>query len=489
MEETRRSCRLRRKHYRDMERKFSFIRRVTTSLALSFLAAGTCAAEDFSIREALLLARRNDTIYLAARAKLDAATARRSQARSYLLPQLALKGTANKSDRRYETLDSTFGDPISNTVYDGYSATVTLTQTLYRRANFLGLGQANAALRQAQEEALAAEQDLLIRLVQAWLETMAVEDAQMHAESRKLAARRERDQFARAGNLDLASAPAVAEARAKFEQAAAEHIAAASDREAKLSELEQIVGPLPPVDFPTLSFSFVPPAPSGRSLEEWLEAADADNPTVNAARAAVFAANSEVRRQRAGHEPTLDLVGNYSFNRQEEGNFPGQSGYEILQNSIGIEINVPIYSGGLQSAKVREALAMRSQAEQDLHGAMRSARAVTRTAWFALQAGKARQAAGSEGVFAAALALRSATVGMAEEVNFDLEVLEARERLLEEWTRAQQARYDMVIESMKLKAVCGVLRDEDLFELDGHRAPRAREIEYLIELPLRKPGS
>lgn len=465
-----------------MERKLSFARRVTSSLALSFLFAGVCAADDFSIHEALLLARRNDPIYLAARARLDAAMARKSQARSYLLPQFGLKGTANRSDRRYETLNSIFGDPVSNTVYDGYSATVTFTQTLYRRANFLGIGQANSSLHQAQEEALAAEQDMLIRLAQAWLHTMAVEDQQAHAESRQQAARRQWDQLARAGNIDLAAAPAVAEARAKFEQSSAERIAAASDREARLSELEQIVGPLPPVDFPTLSFSFVPPAPEGRTLERWLEVADEDNPTVNAARAALLAANSEVRRQRAGHEPTLDLVGNYSFNRQEEGNFPGQSGYEILQNSIGIEINVPIYSGGMQSAKVREALAARSQAEQELHGAMRTARSVTRTAWFAWQAGKARQSAGAQSVRAAALALRAATVGLAEEVNFDLEVLEAREKLLDEWTRAQQARYDMVLESLKLKAVCGVLRDEDLFEMDGHRAARAREIEYLSEL-------
>src|SRR5690242_18534891 len=104
-----------------MERKFSFARRVTSSLVLSFLFAGACPADDFSIREALLLARRNDSIYLAARARLDGAMARKSQARSYLLPQFALKGTANRSDRRYETLNSIFGEPVSNTVYDGYS--------------------------------------------------------------------------------------------------------------------------------------------------------------------------------------------------------------------------------------------------------------------------------------------------------------------------------------------------------------------------------
>ena len=164
MERMRRS--VRPTYYKDMERKFSFARRVTSSLALLLLLADACAAGDFSIREALLLARRNDPIYLAARAKFEAAHARRSQARSYLMPQLMVKGTATQTDRRYETLDTIIRDPITYSLYDGYTATVTLTQGLYRRANFLGISQANAALRQAQEEVLAAEQDLLLRLAQ-----------------------------------------------------------------------------------------------------------------------------------------------------------------------------------------------------------------------------------------------------------------------------------------------------------------------------------
>ena len=465
-----------------MERKFSFVHRVTSSLVLLLVLAGTCAAGDFSIREGLLLARKNDPIYLAARAKYDAALARRSQARSYFLPQLMLKGTATQTDRQYETLDTILRDPITNAIYDGYSATVTLTQALYRRANFLGLSQANAALQQAHEEALAAEQDLLVRLVQSWLQTIASEDVQIHAESRRIAARREWDQLAKASDIDLASAPAVAEARAKFEQAAAERVAMASEREARLSELEEIVGPLQNPEFPTLSFTYVPPAPPVSTLEQWLHIAEADNPTINAARAALLAAQAEVGRQRAGHEPTLDLVGNYSLNRQEEGNFPGQSGYEILQNSIGIEFTIPIYQGGMQSAKVREALAVKSEAEQELHGAMRSIRATTRTAWFAWQAGEARRAAGMQSVHAGALALRAATTGLAEEVNFDLEVLEAREQMLDAWSRAQQARYDMILESLKLKAVCGALRDEDLSDLDRYRVARATEIQYLTEM-------
>lgn len=464
-----------------MDNKLTFVRRAALALVVSLSTASACHADDFSLGQALVLARQNDPTYLASRAKLDAAQARRSQARSYLLPQLAVKGSANRSDRRYETLNSVFNEPESVSRYDGYSAQLTLSQPLYRRASFLGMGQANAALVQAQEEALAAEQDLLLRVAQAWFEGMSTEDLETHADSRSAAAKRQWDQLEKARSIDLASTPALAEARAKFEEAAAERIEIASERESKLSALEVIVGPLWAVSFPTLSNSYVPPIPTNRTLEDWLQVADADNPSVNAARAALLAADSEVRRQRAGHEPTFDLVSSYSLNNQGEGNFPGQSGYNILQKSIGIEFNMPLYQGGMQSAKVREALALRSQAEQELHGAMRSARSVARNAWFAWQAANAHQNAGIQSMRAAALALRAATVGVADEVKFDLDVLEAREQLLDAWSKSQKVRYDMIVEWMKLKAVIGVLKDDDLLEVERHWAARPTEIQVLAE--------
>jgi outer membrane protein len=465
-----------------METKSSDAGRAWICLAVSFLFAANCFAEDFSLREALHMARENDPTYLAARAKLDAAQARHSQSTSYLLPQINLKGTANRYDRRYERTEPLVGDSITRQRYDGYNAQLTMSQPLYRRANFVGITQANASLRQAEEEALAADQDLLLRLAQAWLDGVSTEDAQAHAESRSVAARRQWDQLEKASQIQLASAPALADARAKSTQAAAERIAAASEREAKLSKLEEIVGPLPGGIFPTLSSSYAPPAPTMRTLDEWLEIVDADNPSVNAARAALFAANSEVDRQRAGHEPTIDLVGNYSYNRQGEGDFPGQSPYKILQYSVGIELNIPLFQGGLQSAKVREALALRSQAEQELHGAMRSARSMTRSAWFAWQAGNARQLAGNESMHAAALALHAARVGVTQEVKFDLDVLEAREQLLDAWTKTQQARYEAVLECLRLKAASGVLSDDDLLDLDNHQVPRTAELQMIVEV-------
>ena len=288
------------------------------------------------------------------------------------------------------------------------------------------------------------------------------------------------DQIQKAAAIDLAAGPALEESRADYEQAAAEQAAAMYDVEAKRALLEQIVGALPPFALPTLSPGYVPPAPDGDTLERWLELAENNSPTVHAARAALEVADAEIRRQRASREPTLDLVGSVGINNQGEGDFPTQPGYNVRQKSIGIELNVPIYQGGMQGAKVREAVAIRSRAEQDLQLALREVHAATKAAWFAWQGSNSRYLAASHGVASAALGVRTASVGKAQGVNFELEVLEAREQLFEAWRGLQQARYETILSNMRLKAVGGQLSNFDFVALDSSWIPREAATRELV---------
>jgi outer membrane protein len=442
-----------------------------------------CAfADDFSLSQILTLARQSDPQYLGTQAKLRAALERSSQASSYVLPQLAIKGGANRTDREYETLGALFPTPVSRTQYNGYNAQLTLSQPLWRHASFIGMSQAHAVVSQSEQEVRAAEQDLLLRLARAWFEAAAAADVQVHADAQRAAASLQWDQLRKASSIDLAASPEVEETRAKFDQAAAERIAAASELQSKLGALEEIVGPLPALAVPTLSPQYVPPSPAHDDVETWMALAEDFSPSVRAARAALDGASAEVSRQRAGHEPTLDLVGSYGINNQGEGNFPGQSGYDIHQKSIGVEINIPLYQGGLVRAKVREAVALRSQAEQELQGALRQARSTAKAAWYAWNASSARHNAAAQTVKSATVALRYASVGAAREVKYQLDVLEAREKLLDAWSKLQQSRYDAVLSWMRVKAVTGQLSDNDFLELQRHYVPRQTETQLLASV-------
>jgi outer membrane protein len=451
------------------------------SIALTIGASPSCA-EDISLLRALELARGNDPEYLGTKARLSVALARASQASAALLPQVSIKSGYNRSDREYETLGSIFPVPVSESKYNGYNATLNVTQSLWRHSNFIGLTQADASVDQGEQELLAAEQDLLLRLARAWFETLAAADEQLHAESRRTAASREWDQLQKAVSVDLAATPALEETRAKLEEAAAERIVAASQLEARKAALEEIVGPLPAFSLPTLAFDFRPLPSEERNLEEWMNLAESFSPTIRAARSALLVAEAEVRRQRSAHEPTLDLVASYGLNNQGEGNFPGQSGYDIRQGSVGVELNIPIYQGGLVRAKTREAIATRTQARQELLGAIRSVRTASKAAWYDWKSGSARSHAALIRVRSTSLGVQTAMAGVARDIKFDLDVLEAREQFMEAWKKLQQARYDTVLSWMRLKAIGGQLSDVDFNSLRTLWSPRGQDTELLAAM-------
>ncbi len=433
-------------------------------VAATWLFACLISVQAQSLTDALVQAKHNDPIYLSAQADLAVAHERTAQARAGLLPQFSATAGNNWAHRDYETLGSPF--PPEVTDYQSRSAQLNLTQPLWRPANIIGLNQSGAAVAQGEYQVLAAEQDLKIRLAQAWFDSLQANDAVIHAERREAAAQLQWEQLNRASQLDLAGGPKLAEARAKYDQSVAEKIAAAAEYSAKLAQLEEIVGATLNPRSMVLSDKCSLPNLNGDRLEQWIEVSETNNPNVLAARQALEAAGEEVRKQRAGHEPTVDLVGTYSRSNQGTGNFPGQNGYDIKQRSVGIQLTVPLYSGGMQHAKVREAVALRSKAEQDLQSAMRTARSTAKVAWYSSNASKARESAALQVLKSAALALQAASVGAKTGLKFELDVLQAKEEFLSAWKDLQRARYDALLNAFKLRAAAGQLADADFEQVD-----------------------
>src|SRR5262245_34157454 len=174
-----------------------------------------------TLTQALELARNNDPEYLGVRAELEATRERAAQARAYSLPQISIRGANNHYNRRYQTLDTLFPVPVSETRYEGYSAQLTLNQPLWRHANGIGRSQATSAIEQGEHEVVAAEQDLLLRVASAWFDTMSAADSLAHVEARRVAMHLQWDQIQKAAAINLAAGPALEETRAEYEQAAA----------------------------------------------------------------------------------------------------------------------------------------------------------------------------------------------------------------------------------------------------------------------------
>ena len=417
-----------------------------------------------SLLDALELGQQQDPTLAGSRASFQAAQARVSESLAQLKPQLSLSGTKQWNHRNYTTLntpDNPFPTPPEIDNFSSRTAQLTLDQPLWHRANQFALRESRWASEQGQSEMRAALQDMMVRLLQGWFDFMLAADDVSASQQKMAASRLFWDQAREATQIALIGPDKLEEAHARYELAVAERMDGVTEEDTARATLEQIIGTFEAFDPPSLPDDFVFPAPGPGELDTWLARIDT-GPLVQAAREARLAADEEIRKQEAGHGLTVDLIGNISRNDQPQGNFPGQEGYNIKQKSIGVQVTLPIYSGGGVSAKVREAVALRNKADQDLLSASRKARSTALVAWSGWRTGCVKAQAAQQAVHASAVALQVAASGSNQGLKFDLDVLEARQNLLEAWRDLQKARYSAIMSWDNLKAVTGELAEDDV---------------------------
>lgn len=422
----------------------------------------SCSAQTLSTF--LELARNSEPTFLGAKTSVDAARARTDQAFGALLPQMNATANTNYNRRNYQTR---VADTLAvNDEYNSNGYQISITQPLWRYANYVGLQQSEAQLTQALHQMSNTEQELLARLVGAWLDTLAARDNVQFTTFQETAARKQWEIARRGFELGTSGLPQTEEARAKYDLARSDAMAATHEAEVKLAGLEQLVGSLPEFRPMVMADDAVPADLSNDRMERWLDAIEVGSPAVRAAMHAFEAADAEVRKQWAGHQPTLDLVASRGKNSQAVGGFPGQAGYDIKTDTVGLQLNVPLFSGGTQSAKVTEAVAMKEKARLDIEVARRAAALAVKQAWFGWKAASIKAEAGRQGVKAADAALRSARMGHKSGLKMDLDVLQAEQQYWAAQREWRRGRYDQLTAHVKLKSAVGILTLEDVFALD-----------------------
>jgi len=263
------------------------------------------------------------------------------------------------------------------------------------------------------------------------------------------------------------SEPQLEEAKAKSDQAVADALTAETETQLKVAALEQIVGALR---------GFVPPFmrdwvaiadPGMEKMEVWLERVETQHPNVLAAGKALEAASDEVRKQWAGHQPTIDIVANYGKNSQAVGGFPGQAGYDTKTGAVGLQLTLPIFSGGAQSAKVDEAIAQKEKARHDLEAARRGALLAGKQAWLGWQSARMRAVAGAQMVRSADATRELAKQGLEKGLKVELDVLQAEQNWRAALRDYRKARYEQMVSYAKLKAATGNLTQADVQTMDA----------------------
>ena len=408
-------------------------------------------------------ARSYEPTLQASRASHTAAVERTHQAIAALRPQLSATYAQNQNVRDYQQTQ-----PRSNTQqqFESTTSAIYLTQPIWRSANWHAWSQTKESQRQALHQVDSTEQELAARFLSSWFDVMSSRDtlrfstAQVNAAGQQLAVHQR--------GLAIGSATVVQrdESSGKYEQALAELSVAETDYQSKLAAVEQLTGSLPNIVFPALYTKDNQPLFTDLEPREvWLAKADSQNFGVLASIAARDAAQREVQKQQALHEPTLDFVVSLTNTDQSDaGNTPAQSGFRSMQSSFGVQISIPLYAGGGHDAKMREAQALLTRAEFELDAVRRATALQVKQAWSSAKSSLGKVTATKQAVTAAQTALRAAVTGKASGLKTTLDELHATQQLAA--ARRDQLRvfYDNIVAHSKLRATAGEL-DENFLQV------------------------
>ncbi len=430
--------------------------RVGGLLACLLLPAGGRAE---NVLDVYRLAQQNDPRFRSAQATYQANLQRLPQAQAALRPNVSAGAAVRQNSVEVETESSIISRPSGSADFSTTDLTLSLTQPIYNSALFAGLRQARAEVRRAEAQFAAAKQDLILRVTEAYIAVLrALDNVELNA-AQKAANGRQLESVE--GRLDagLATITDVNQARARYEADVAGEIEAENAvRDAHQGLTELTAREIGIVARLNREAPLVQPDPP--DIDRWVQTARVQNLTLATDKETVQIALEEIKRQRAGHLPTLDAVGAYR-DVDDSGSVSGP-GADNRETVIGLELNVPIYQGGGVSALAREALHRYSAAQQDLETQMRAVERTTRSAYLGVVGGVSRIHALRQSVIAAQSTVDARREGFEAGINTNLEVLDAQRDLFLASTEFLRARYEYILNLLRLKQSAGTLSEQDL---------------------------
>ncbi|MDB5794892.1 MAG: TolC family outer membrane protein, partial [Noviherbaspirillum sp.] len=351
---------------------------IAALIAGAFISLNAGATDLLQVyREALA----NDAQYASARATLTAGQERGTQGRAGLLPTIGLSGNASKSNSTTNANGIESSSPTFGTT--GY--TVSLSQPLFRWANWETYQQGKLSVAVSEAQFAQAQQDLIVRVAQAYFDVLTAQDALASVQAQKIAITEQLASAKRNFEVGTATITDTHEAQARYDLAVAQEFAAQNDLQIRRSALQQIIGK-PAGELATLRPGVTLDAPQPTQVERWVDSAEQQNFGVVGQQLAVEVARREISKSRAGHYPTVDLVA--SRNR----NMPGftttaPGGLTATNNSVGVQVAIPLFSGYSVTSRVRETIALEDRARADLENARRTAAQGARQAFGGVNAG------------------------------------------------------------------------------------------------------
>jgi outer membrane protein, protease secretion system len=444
-------------------------RRCWVACAGAALAGGALGAP-LDLAQAWQAALANDAQLRAARATAEATRERVPQAQAQLRPQVNLNVQRSRNELDSES-PGFLGDPVQQHLfYSSGTDALTVRQPIYRPQLTAQLRQARALVAGGEAVLQQEEQRLVMRLTQAYLEALLAEEQLRLVGVQRTAYATQLDAARKGFAAGSGTRTDIDEAQARLDLNTAQELEARQAMDFARRQLGLIVGQ-PVTELAALDAERLPlVVPEPARLDEWLARAEAASPEIRAATANVEAARHEVERVQAGHHPTLDAVA--QLTRSESDN-PTRVDTRYRQKTIGVQLNVPLYQGGLVQSQVRQALADLERYRSVLEGTRLDLASRVHREFRGVTEGIARVRALEQAVRSSEQLVTSSRRSQQGGSRTLVDVLNAEQQLGTARRDLAQARFTYLLSVVRLRALAGELTQASIADANQWLRPGA----------------
>lgn len=413
-------------------------------------------------------AKANDPVLASAGSANQAAQEIIEQAKAGYRPVVNLTAGASASQTDLKIIGTQNPLRGGRNNFEGYQSRLEARQPIFRKENLERIDQSKVQVSIADKQYHLAQQNLMLRTTQAYFDVLLAQDRITLIDAQKKAILSQLEQAKATFEVGTATITDVNEAQARYDLVVAQELSALNEMEIAKRTLQAITGKLP--DHLASVREDIQITPSLKSIQEWQEVANQSNLNIQIQQETVQVSEKDIEIARAGHYPTLDAVASY-LDSYANG---GQNGFggDLTNATIGVELSMPLYQGGAVSSRVRQAAYNRQRALDDLQNALRQTSLETQRAYLNLSTSIAQVKALEQALKSSQSQLDSTKLGYEVGVRTSVDVLNAQQQYFSANRDLLQARYNYLVNIIRLKTASGIVSEADLQDIDQQLAKR-----------------
>ena len=444
-----------------------------TFIVLGLLCPTLHAQETTDLLSLYQEALRNDSLLSSAQFQNEATQELIKQGKSLFLPSITVDASFDKRDKERKFLTSSLpsNDLLSGkkTNYNTYDYGVTVKQPLFNYSAYAQYKKILTQIGLSDKQLIKTQQDLIFRISKIYFETLLAKDQVDLFQYQRASIQEQLSKAEVQFGAGLISVTDINEAKTKKALIEAQQIGAIQKLKIKKREIQLITGKLPgkltPLN-PVITFTEV-----DNLADNWILIAQENNLELQIKKDELKIAEREIDSRRSDHYPTIDAIANRSRN-WDKGGYPygaiKNEGMRSYSDTIGVEISIPIFSGGMTSSKVREAVLLKSKLEEDVEYLRRGVELKVRDYYLSLQTNFSEISAYQQAMEAATLQLESTKLGFQEGLRNSVEVLDSQQILFNAKLNILESRYNYIMNLINLKLSVGMLSITDLDEINQY---------------------